>query len=595
MNWARFVWRYISYRKDLLAALLVCAVAMAAAELSIPWMIKKAIDAIVDETRTIDLNVWVVVTLGILAALYLAYVLLLRTAAHVIMQCSYHFRSRLFAHIHSQALPFFQRHRTGELMHRVTSDTKIFETEIARLVRDVPGELLVVVGVISMMVMLHAGLALAVIVFMVVAAAVTSYLGRPLPSIRKSAQRVGAHLAARFQETIAGVRTVQGFTNERHELSRLDDENRKILRLELKEGKVYAFMEPLSDMIELLGLVLLVWYGGHLILGGEITAGALVAFIAYMEILARPLGHAEAYYRSVQSSRAVTERLSELLDDREVLPVFGERSASGGAPSIEVEGVSFRHAGSDRETLRDISFVVTPGEVVAIAGRNGAGKSTLMDLLLRFYDPTSGRILAAGTDLRAWNLEAWRRSVGVSTQDVFLFHGTIRENIAYGRPEATTDEIEQAVRESGLDRIMRRFPKALETLVGERGAQLSGGERQAIGLARLFLRKPTVLLLDEPTAHLDGEALHLVRAALKPLMEGSTSFIVTHNPEAIQIANRVLFLENGELVGDGTHEALYSANARYRALWEDEGRTRREAARASSHARRAKSGTDAVF
>jgi ABC-type multidrug transport system fused ATPase/permease subunit len=478
-------------------------------------------------------------------------------------------------------------------MHRVTSDTKIFETETANLLREVPGELIVVVGVTSMMVMLHAGLALAVIAFMVAAAVVTSYLGRPLPSLRKSAQRVGAHLAARFQETIAGVRTVQGFTNERYELSRLDAENHKILGLELKEGKVHAFMEPLSDMVELLGLVLLVWYGGYLIIADKITAGGLVAFIAYMEILARPLGHAEAYYRSVQSSRAVAERLGELLEDREVLPVHGERSASRGAPSIEVEGVSFRHAGGDREILRDISFTVAPGEVVAIAGRNGAGKSTLMDLLLRFYDPTSGRILAAGIDLRAWSLEAWRRSVGVTTQDVFLFHGTIRENIAYGRPEATGEEIERAMQDSGLDRIMRRFPKGLETLVGERGTQLSGGERQAIALARLFLRKPSVLLLDEPTAHLDGEALQLIRATLKPLMEGATSFIVTHNPETIQVANRVLFLENGELVGDGTHEVLYSANPSYRALWEDEGRTRREAERATSDALLARSGAKA--
>ena len=582
MNWARFVWSYLSYRKGLLAALLVCAAVMAGAELSIPWLIKEAIDAIVDETRPIDLNAWAAVTLGILAVLYLAHVVLLRVAAHMIMHCSYHFRSRFFAHIHAQALPFFQRHRTGELIHRATSDTKIFEAEVASLLREVPGELVVVVGVTIMMIMLHAGMALAVIAFMILAAVVTSYLGRPLPSLRKSAQRVGAHLAARFQETIAGIRTVQGFTNERYELSRLDGENRKILRLELKESKVHAFMEPLADMIELLGIVLLVWYGGYLIIGDEITAGALVAFIAYMEILARPLGHAEAYYRSVQSSRAVAERLRELLDDREVLTVHGDRSASSGPPSIQVEHVSFQHRGSDREILRDISVAVAPGEAVAIVGRNGAGKSTLLDLLLRHYDPISGRIVAAGIDLRAWNLEAWRRSVGVATQDVFLFHGTIRENIAYGRPEATREEVEQAVLESGLDRIARRFPDRLDTVVGERGTALSGGERQAIGLARLFLRKPSMVLLDEPTAHLDGEALPLIRSALRQLMEGTTAFIVTHNTETLELANRVLFLENGELVGDDTHEALLNANARYRALWEDQSRTRREAGRTSS-------------
>jgi ABC-type multidrug transport system fused ATPase/permease subunit len=592
MKWARFLWQYISYRKDLLVALIACAVVMAVAELSIPWLIKEAIDAVLDETASIDLNSWLALTLATLAALYLAHVLLLRTAAHMILQCSYNFRGRLFAHIHSQALPFFQRHRTGELTHRVTSDAKIFETEAAQLVRDVPGELVVSVGVVTMMVMLHAGLALAVIAFMLVAAAVTSYLGQPLPGIRKSAQRVAARLFARFQETLAGVRTVQGFKNERYELSRLDEENRRIRDLELKEGKVYAFMEPLGDMIELLGLVLLVWYGGYLIIDDRITAGTLVAFIAYMEILARPLGRAEAYFRSVQSSRAVGERLRELLEDREALPAHGQRLASSEAPSIGVERVSFRYVGGERDVLRDVSFTVKPGEVVAVAGRNGAGKSTLMDLLLRFYDPTSGRILADGVDLREWNLEDWRRSAGVMTQDVFLFHGTIMENIAYGRPAATRAEIEQTVRDSGVDRVLRRFPKGLETVVGERGAQLSGGERQSIALARLFLRKPKLLILDEPTSHLDGEALQLVRAALRPLMDGCTTFVVTHNPETIQLADRVLFLENGELAGGGTHESLYRENGRYRALWEEGDRARRGPESVSARVRLSMSGAD---
>jgi subfamily B ATP-binding cassette protein MsbA len=594
MDWARFLWSYISYRKDLLVALIVCAIVLAVAELSIPWLIKNAIDAVLDENASIDLNSWLAVTLSVLAALYLAHVLLLRTAAHMILQCAYNFRGRLFAHIHSQALPFFQRHRSGELTYRVTSDAKIFETEAAQLVRDVPGELVVAVGVIGMMTMLHAGLALAVLVFMTVTAAVTSYLGQPLPSIRKSAQRVAARLSGRFQETLAGVRTVQGFKNERYELSRLDEENRRIRDLELKEGKVYAFMEPLGDMIELLGLVLLVWYGGYLIIDDQITAGTLVAFIAYMEILARPLGRAEAYFRSVQSSRAVGERLRELLEDREILPAHGQQLASGDAPSIDVERVSFRHAGGERDILRDVSFTVKRGKVVALAGRNGAGKSTLMDLLLRFYDPMSGRILANGVDLREWNLEDWRRSAGVMTQDVFLFHGTIMENIAYGRPAATRPEIEQAVRDSGVDRILRRFPKGLETVVGERGTQLSGGERQSIALARLFLRKPTLLLLDEPTAHLDGEALQLVRAALRPLMDGCTTFVVTHNPETIQLADRVLFLENGQLAGDGTHEALYRENARYRALWEEGENARRGPERSDARAQLSLSGTDAA-
>ena len=594
MNWVRFLWSYISYRKDLLVALFLCALVMTAAELSVPWLIKEAVDAVLGATVEMNLDRWLLLTMSILAALYVGHVLLLRIAAQLMLHCSYNLRRRLYAHIHAQALPFFERHRTGELVHRVTSDTRILEDETGRILHDVPGELVTVVGVTILMVLLHPGLAMLVIGFMVVAAAVAGYLGVPLPGLRRSAQRIAAHLTARLQETLAGVRTVQGFRNERYELARLDAENRRILEVELREGKVYALMEPLGDLMELLGLVLVVWYGGHRIMTGEITAGTLVAFIAYMEILARPLGNAEIYYRAVQATRAVGGRLQELLDDHERLQPHGGKRLSGEAWPITVDGISFRHATSERDVLRDVSFTVAPGEAVAIAGRNGAGKSTLLDLLLRFYDPTAGRIVVGSVDLRECDLDSWRQAVGIMGQDVFLFHGTIAENIAYGRPEATPEEIDQAVRDAGLDRLMQRFPMRLETVVGERGTQLSGGERQAVALARLFLRKPKLLVLDEPTSQLDGEALRHVRTALKSLMAGRTTFLVTHNAETIQLAPRVLFLEEGRLVADSTHEALYAGNASYKALWDEQSNGRRvlgtetaDAARAAKQLERA--------
>ena len=568
MQWARFLWSYVSYRKDLLAALVACSVVMAAAELSVPWLIKQVIDAVLGDDPTVNINGWLLLAVGVLGALYVAHVILLRIDALMILHCSYDLRRRLLHHVHSQGLPFFSRHRSGELTHRLTSDTKLYETAAAKLFRDIPSEILVVIGVTVLMLVLHVELALVVIVFMAAAAALTGDLGQPLPSLRKSAQRVSARLAARFQETLSGVRTVQGFGAQSHELSRLDEENRGVRDLELKEGKVYAWMEPLGDMVELLGLVLVVWYGGRLILADEITAGTLVAFIAYMEIMARPLGHVEAYVRSIQTSRAVGERLQDLLDDREHLPALG-RWSSDAAPSLALENVTFRHPGGERDILQDVSFTAAAGEVVAVAGRNGAGKSTLMDLLLRFHDPATGRVLAGGVDLREWDLDAWRRAVGVMPQEIFLFQSTIYENVTYGRPGAGEAEVEAAVRASGLDRILGRFPDGLQTEVGERGAQLSGGERQTIALARLFLRKPKLLILDEPTSQLDGEALQLVRAALRPLMAGCTTFVVTHNLDTIQLADRVLFLEGGRLAGDGPHETLLAEEPRYRALWED--------------------------
>jgi ABC-type multidrug transport system fused ATPase/permease subunit len=203
---------------------------------------------------------------------------------------------------------------------------------------------------------------------------------------------------------------------------------------------------------------------------------------------------------------------------------------------------------------------------VAIVGRNGAGKSTLMDLLLRFYDPTSGQIVVGGTDLRGWDIDVWRGVVGVMTQEVFLFHATVAENIAYGRPTATPAEIEASALEAGLSELLRRLPAGLETVVGDRGSRLSGGERQRIALARLFLRNPSLLILDEHTAHLDGEALREVTKIVGRLSLGRTTFLITHRPEIISVARRVILLDGGRVVADGTHDALLANQPLYASL-----------------------------
>lgn len=572
MKWGWFLWRYATYRKDLGFALLGFAALVAAAELSIPWLLQQAIDTALGETSGVSLDTLVLWMLGVVALLYVVHAVLLRVEARMLYEASYALRRRLYTHFHSQSLAFFHRHKTGELMHRVTSDAALFEDNAVELFSDLPFELLTVAGVLTMMALTDVRLMGLVILFLLVASAVTGYLGRPLPTLRKSIQGIGSRLSGRLQETLAGVRTVQGFKNEPYELKRLDEANRNILRVELRAGKLEALMVPLFELMELLGVVLVVWYGGHLIIGKQITIGGLVAFMAYMEILAGPVSRAGKFYRYFQTCRAVGERLQDLLDDSETLPPSRGERPSGDRWPISVEDVAFRYPGSSREVLLDISFTVKHGETVAVVGRNGAGKSTLMDLLLRFYDPTTGRIVVGGVDLRGWDLEAWRRSVGVMTQDVFLFHATIAENIAYGRPEAGREEIELAARESGADQLVRRLPNGFETVVGERGAKLSGGERQLVALARLFLRNPQILILDEPTSHLDGEALYQVGAALKQLMVGRTSFLVAHRSETVQLAARILLLDQGRLVAEGTHEALLADNALYRTLLAEMGK-----------------------
>ncbi len=573
MKWARFFWRYITYRKDLGIALFGCALVVAATELTIPWLLQQAIDTALGEASAAALDTLGLWMLGVVTLLYIAQAVMLRVEARMLYEASYELRRRLYTHFHSQAVAFFHRHKTGELMHRVTSDVSLFEDKAVELFSDLPYELLTVGGILTMMALTDVRLMGMVVLFLLAASAVTGYLGRPLPTLRRSIQSISARLSGRLHETLAGVRTVQAFTNERHELNRLDEANRNILRVEVQAGKLEALLVPLFELMELLGVVLVVWFGGHLIMGKQITAGGLVAFMAYMEILAGPISRAGKFYRHFQTCRAVGERLQDLLDDRELLPRSrGERS-DGHGWDISVEAVSFRYQGSAGEVLREVSFTLKHGERVAVVGRNGAGKSTVLDLLLRFYDPTAGRITIGGVDLREWDLQVWRGAVGVMTQDVFLFQATIAENIAYARLEASRAEIERAAEASGLEPLVRKLPQGFETVVGERGVKLSGGERQRVALARLFLRTPQVLILDEPTSQLDGEALQQVSDALKRLMLGRTTVLVAHGSDTIQLADRILLLDQGRLVAEGTDEALLAGNALYRKLLAEMGMT----------------------
>jgi len=233
---------------------------------------------------------------------------------------------------------------------------------------------------------------------------------------------------------------------------------------------------------------------------------------------------------------------------------------------IVVNAVTFGYPKTSRKVLRDVSFTVFPGECVAVIGHNGAGKSTLLDLVARFYDPHGGLILVGGVDIRHWDLALWRGQIGVMPQEISLFNGSISENVAYGRPGAACWEIEHAVRQAGADVAIEKLPRGLDTIVGEQGLHLSGGERQLIALARLFLRNPKVLLLDEPTSHLDGEALSRVNQALTRLMAGRTTLLVAHRPETIRLATRIVILNKGCLAAEGTHDQLSAEQPLYHRL-----------------------------
>ena len=570
MRSLRFFWTYITYRKDLLALALTVSAVVTAAELFLPWIVMRAIDAVVEQRSLEQLNGWVIQALLLLAFFYVLHVAMIRIDAQLILRSSYNLRRRLYAHIINRGLPFFERYQTGELIHRVVTDTDNFDEDVEDLVSELLFDVLTVIGVFVFMMVLDYKLALIVTFFMIMNAAMAAYYGRPLLNLEKSIQATGARLVARLQEVISGIRTVKGFTNEDYELDRLDVDNREILEKELKEGRIESIMEPLADSITFFGLILVVWYGGVQIIEGSLTIGALVAFIAYMEIISEPLEEMEGYYRDYLSCRAMAERIQDLFDDDEAVPNDGKAKLDSDHIPIEFNNVSFGYDGRGPGLVQDISFQASPGEIIAIVGRNGAGKSTLLNLIHRFYDPDGGALEAAGVDLKDIELGSWRRTVGTMSQDTFLFHGTILDNVGYGDPQASSEEVALAAERSGLAELVAKFPNGLDTVVGERGARLSGGERQRVSLARLFLRNPKVILFDEPTAHLDGEALNSALDVISALAASRTTLIVTHQLEAVQLANSVLFLENGRIAGRGTHEDLLSDNRSYRLLWRNQ-------------------------
>lgn len=581
MSSGRLFWSFIGWRKGLVVILLACAVVVAAAELAIPWLIKLAVDAALEEAGPRHLDRLGLAMLGVIAVLYVSHAALLRVEARLLAGASFALRRRLYSHFHTQSLAFFHRHKVGELLHRATNDVTVFGDHATELASDLPFDLLTVGGVLGLMLWLDPRLTALVAAFLAVSSLVSWWIGRPLPTIRRSIQQIGARLSARLQEGLAGARTVRAFGNQRWEIELLDTENREIRRLELSGERLEAWIVPVFDLMEILGIIVVAWYGGHLILAKQLTAGGLVAFIAYMEILAAPVSRVSRYYRHLQGCRATGARLVEILADRDELPVGRGLTPVAPAASVVLEHVSFRYPGVEHDALADVSFEVEPGQVVAVVGRNGAGKSTLMDVILRLHDPTAGRVLLGGLDLRDWDDDRRRALMGVMPQEVFLFHSSVAENIAYGRPGASRADIEGAAQAAGIESVLSRLPKGLGEVIGDRGTRLSGGERQRLALARLFLRDPALLVLDEPTAHLDGEALGDVGEALRGLMKGRTTFIVAHRAETVRLADRVLLLDQGRLVDDGAPVDLEASHPLYRALLSEMRRTGGGPARAA--------------
>jgi subfamily B ATP-binding cassette protein MsbA len=477
------------------------------------------------------------------------------------------FRRHLFGHLQNLSVSFFARRRTGELLSRLMNDVTVMQSVVTETPIDSAKQMVTFVGGIAFLLAMNWRLCLLILVLLPLLVLVAKFFGRRLKSLSTSIQDHTAALSTLIEEVISGIRIVKSFVQTQREANRFSAQVDQTLGLTLQRAGIMALFIPVISLLTFSAAAAVLWYGGHQVIDGLVTPGDLFAFVLFAGILIGPFSSAARVFAQIKEAQGATQRVFEILDAQPdvqdqplaqpLAPVIGQ---------VRVENVGFSYD-PRYPVLTQVSFVARPGELVAFVGPTGAGKTTMINLLHRFYDPTEGSISVDGQDLRAVTLESWYRQVALVPQETVLFGGTILDNIRYGNPQADEAMVQEASKAAHAHDFISGFPDGYQTAVGEKGVNLSGGQRQRIAIARAILKNPRILLLDEATSSLDTESERLVQDALERLMKGRTTFVVAHRLSTIQRADRILVLDKGRLVEEGTHGQLVQKQGLYHYLY----------------------------
>ena len=534
------------------------------ASLVAPRLIQRAID---DGIMVKNMDVILLVVLGLIGAALIKGVcsfLQNYMAERASQNMAYDLRNEIFNKITELSFSFHDQQQTGQLMTRVTSDVDVLRQFIGQGFLQLLGSVIILIAAAVLLLRANWQLALIEIASIPIIFVLLGFFIQRVRPLFGIAQGKLGQLNTILQENLAGIRVVRAFAREPHEVQRYTAINEELKGINIDVTRRFSLNFPMVFMVVNMTTLLIVLIGGVQVINSQISVGELVAFNSYLAILIQPIFQFGFLAASVSRAVVSAERVFEVIDAKSEV---AEKTNAAKLPAVkgrvEFKEVTFRFAGAEKPTLNKISLVAEPGQTIAIMGKTGSGKSSIINLIPRFYDPQQGQILIDGHDVKDVTLDSLRGAIGMVLQDTVLFGGSINDNIAYGRPEASMDDVIAAAKAAQAHDFIAQFPEGYNTLVGERGIGLSGGQKQRIAIARALLVDPRILILDDSTSAVDAETEYQIQQALDQLMKGRTTFVIAQRISTVRDADKIVLLDNGSIVAQGTHEELLEKSALY--------------------------------